>query len=105
MKNSKRFLAFIFAILLFASFSFSSVALTIKEPRLELSGKSAILMDASTGTVLYEKDADLRLAPASVTKIMTLLLVFEAIDSGKLSYDEMLTVSENASSMGGSQIF
>ena len=59
----------------------------------------------NTGTVLYEHNKDVPLPPASVTKIMTLLLVFEAIECGKLSYDQMITVSENASSMGGSQIF
>lgn len=67
--------------------------------------KSAILMEASTGTVLYEKNADEALPPASVTKIMTLLLVMEAIDSGKISYTDMVTASAHACSMGGSQIY
>ena len=66
---------------------------------------SAILMDYATGTVLYEKNADEALPPASVTKVMTLLLTMEAIDAGKLSLDEKLTVSEYAASMGGSQVF
>jgi D-alanyl-D-alanine carboxypeptidase (penicillin-binding protein 5/6) len=83
----------------------SAFALDIKETKLELNGKSAILMDATTGTVLYESNADERLSPASVTKIMTLLLVFEAIQGGSLKWDDVLVVSENAASMGGSQVF
>lgn len=66
---------------------------------------SCILMDAKTGAVLYEHNADAALPPASVTKVMTMLLVFEAIDGGLLSYDDRITVSETAASMGGSQIF
>lgn len=72
---------------------------------LELDCKSAILVEANTGTVLYEKNADEPLPPASVTKIMTLLLVMEAIESGKLGYGDMVRASANACSMGGSQIF
>lgn len=67
--------------------------------------KSAILMEAKTGQVLYEQNADEALPPASVTKIMTLLLVMEAIESGKLKYDDMVTASAHACSMGGSQIY
>lgn len=67
--------------------------------------KSAILIEQSTGTVLYEKNADERLSPASVTKVMTALLVMEAIEYGKLGLDDIITVSANASAMGGSQIF
>ena len=69
------------------------------------SAKSAILIEASTGKVLYEKNADEALAPASMTKIMTLLLTMEAIEKGSIELDDMVTVSENASSMGGSQVF
>ena len=72
---------------------------------LDLACKSAILMDAATGTVLYEQNADEALPPASVTKIMTLLIVMEAIESGALKLDDMICVSKNAASMGGSQIF
>ena len=67
--------------------------------------KSAILMEASTGSVLYEKNADEALPPASVTKIMTLLLVMEAIDAGKINYSDIVTASAHACSMGGSQIY
>ncbi len=72
---------------------------------IELSAKSAVLMEASTGTVLYESDKDARLPIASVTKIMTMLLTMEAIDSGKISIDETVTASERAKSMGGSTMF
>lgn len=67
--------------------------------------KSMILIEATTGAVLYEMNADEPLPPASVTKIMTLLLVMEAVDSGKISLADDVTVSQNAASMGGSQIF
>ncbi len=67
--------------------------------------RSAILMEASTGRVLFEKNADEALPPASVTKIMTLLLVMEAVDSEKIKLTDMVPVSENAASMGGSQVY
>ena len=72
---------------------------------LDLACKSAILMDAATGTVLYEQNADEALPPASVTKIMTLLLVMEAIDAEAIKLTDMVSTSTNAASMGGSQIF
>ena len=100
-----RILSLIFVfVFLFGTFN-SVFALEIKETNMELKAKSAVLMDVNTGTVLYEKNAHEALPPASVTKIMTLLLVFEAIDSGKLKYDDLISVSEYASSMGGSQVF
>ncbi len=71
----------------------------------ESDAKSLILIEAETGTVLYEKNADAPLPPASVTKVMTMLLVMEAIDSGRISPDDLVTVSETAASMGGSQVF
>ena len=66
---------------------------------------SIIIMDNATGTVIYEKDADSPRPPASVTKVMTMLLIMEYIDGGKLSYDDVVTVSANAASMGGSQVY
>ncbi len=66
---------------------------------------SAVLMEAETGRILYEQNADEALPPASVTKIMTLLLTMEAIEKGNINLEQMLTTSENAASMGGSQIF
>lgn len=67
--------------------------------------KSAILIEQETGKVLFEKNADEQLPPASITKIMTLLLTMEAIDSGKISLEDMVTCSAHAESMGGSQIW
>lgn len=72
---------------------------------LEIKAVSCILMDVSTGTVLYEKNCHEQRAPASITKIMALLLTMEAIEAGQLSLDTMLTASEYACSMGGSQIW
>lgn len=77
----------------------------VSKAEFNFTSKSQILMDISTGTVIYENNADEQAYPASVTKIMTLLLIMEAIDSGKLSYDDKVTCSENAASMGGSQIW
>ena len=71
----------------------------------EVGGKSALLMDVATGTVLYEKNAHEKLAPASVTKVMTMLLIMEAIDSGKIGWDDTVTTSEAAAAKGGSQIY
>ena len=76
-----------------------------EEYSLNLDAKSAILMDAATGEVLYEQAADTALPPASVTKIMTLLLVMEAIEEGRITLTEEVTVSAEAASMGGSQVF
>lgn len=79
--------------------------IVMAEEDLTPTAKSAILIDYATGEVLYEKNADERLAPASMTKIGSMLLIMEAIDSGKLSVDDEVTISEEAASMGGSQIF
>lgn len=65
----------------------------------------AVLMEASTGSVLYEKDAHTAVPPASVTKIMTMLLIFEALEENKIKLEDLVTVSEKAASMGGSQVF
>lgn len=72
---------------------------------LGLNAKSAILMEESTGNILYKSNPDERLPIASVTKVMTMLLIMEAVDSGKISLDDMVTVSENAMSYGGSTMF
>ena len=72
---------------------------------IELNAKSAILIEQNSGTVLFEKSADTQMPPASITKIMTLLLVMEAIEEGKFDYDTPITCSEHSSSMGGSQIW
>ena len=72
---------------------------------LEVAGKSAVLMDVATGTVLYESNSHEPLAPASVTKVMTMLLIMEAIDGGVLGWDDPVTASEEAAAKGGSQIY
>ena len=71
----------------------------------QVAGKSALLMDVATGTVLYEANAHEKLAPASVTKIMTMLLIMEAVDQGKIAMTDMVTASEAAAAKGGSQIY
>ncbi len=71
----------------------------------EVAAPSALLMEASTGQVLYEKDADQARRPASITKIMTLILIFDALESGKIRMDDLVTTSAYAKSMGGSQVF
>ena len=85
--------------------NFTISAANEQSTTLKLECESAILVEAATGTVLYEQNADAALPPASVTKIMTLLLVMEAIDSGNLALTDELQASEYAASMGGSQVF
>ena len=72
---------------------------------LKLQAGSAILIEQNSGKVLYQHNVHEKLRPASVTKVMTLLLIMEAIDSGKIAYDDKIPCSENASAMGGSQIW
>lgn len=67
--------------------------------------KAAVLIDADSGTVLYEMNSHEELPPASVTKVMTILLIMEAVDSGRISFEDEVTISENASGMGGSQLY
>lgn len=76
-----------------------------EQEKLSLTAQSAIVMEAKTGKILYEDNAKQALPPASVTKVMTMLLIFEAIDSGKIGWNDPVTVSEHAASMGGSQVF
>ena len=71
----------------------------------DISAVSAVLIEGSTGDIIYEKDKDKELVPASITKIMTLTLIFEALDNGKLTLETPVSVSEYAASMGGSQVF
>lgn len=98
----KRFLSVLcFMLCLFYCFTPMSYA----EVALELSAPSAILIEAETGTVLFEKNSHEKLPPASVTKIMTMLLVIEAVDSGRIKMEDMVTCSEFAASMGGSQVY
>lgn len=99
-ENMKKFLSLILAICLSVSFSVTAFA-----DGISISAKSAILVERSTGRVLFEYEADKQMPPASITKIMTLLLVMEAIESGKLNFETEVTASEHACSMGGSQIW
>ena len=82
-----------------------SVIVPVKAEGPEIEAPCAILTEASTGRVIYEKNADESLHPASITKIMTLLIIFDAIDDGSISPEDTVTVSEHAASMGGSQVF
>lgn len=100
----KRLSAVFLAVLALAAAVPASSAVG-EDAGLSLSCASSVLMEKETGTVLYEQDAHAKLEPASVTKVMTLLLVMEAVDSGRLSSDEMVTVSTHAAGMGGSQVY
>ncbi|MFZ7945124.1 MULTISPECIES: D-alanyl-D-alanine carboxypeptidase family protein [Bacillaceae] len=103
----KRFVSFIVTSFLLTSlWSPSAFAAEEKKSTDIVSNvKSAILIERDTGTVLYEKNGNEKLPPASMTKIMTMLLIMEALDQGKLTWDEKIRTSEYAASMGGSQIF
>ncbi len=79
--------------------------LNVKAAEVVEYSESAILLETSTGKVLYEKDADTKRPPASMTKIMSIILIMDAINNGNLSLDDNVIVSENASSMGGSQVY
>lgn len=107
--NKSSILLTVISFLLFTSFTpLLAVHAASKEenqPELAEDAKSAILIEQDTGTILFNKNPHEKLPPASMTKIMTLLLIMEAIDEGSLSLDEKVRVSENAASMGGSQIF
>lgn len=91
--------------LILCSQSMSVLGAEEKKAELSVTSPSALLMEVSTGQVLYEKEADKQRAPASVTKVMTMLLIFDALKEGKISLEEEVTVSEHAASMGGSQVF
>lgn len=86
------------------SLCFGSIMVFSKDLK-DIESKSAILMEQSSGTVLFEKNADQKCAIASVTKVMTALLLMEEIDKGNIKYDDLITTSENAESMGGSQVY
>ena len=81
------------------------LAFPAKAASLEVEAKSALLMDVATGTILFEQNSHERLSPASVTKVMTMLLIMEAIDSGKIGWGDSVTTSEAAAAKGGSQVF
>lgn len=103
MKNWKGVLAVLLMSVLSLGFSLSAFA--AETDALQLKSKSAVLMDAGTGTILYEKNSHEAMPPASVTKVMTLLLIYEAEAAGQFEWEEAVQVSEHAASMGGSQVF
>ncbi|MBQ7760742.1 MAG: D-alanyl-D-alanine carboxypeptidase [Clostridia bacterium] len=104
MKLTK-FITFTLVISILFSMSFSTRAVEIKDTKFDFDVKSALLMDAESGQILYAYRENECLPPASVTKIMTLLLTFEAIEDKKIGYDTIVTISEYAASMGGSQVY
>ena len=80
-------------------------AAQVQAAEFDLTAVSAVLMEATTGTILYEKNAEQSLSPASITKIMTLILIFDALEAGKIRLEDPVTVSAYAKSMGGSQVY
>lgn len=111
-KSFLRIFSLLCFLLILFSWSFPVLALeestssnTQAETSFHVDAPCALLMEASTGTVLFEQAADEERAPASVTKVMTLLLIFDALASGQISLNDTVSVSEHASSMGGSQVF
>ena len=100
--HNKKSVCLLISAILFVLWITPAAAAEFSSP---LSCKSAVLMEAATGRILYEKNPDEPLPPASVTKIMTLLLIMEAIESEKIRLTDMVPVSENAASMGGSQVY
>ena len=92
-------------ILLIFILALGMLPLQARAVELDTAGKSCLLMDVATGTILYERNAHEPLAPASVTKVMTMLLIMEAIDGRKIGWDDPVTASEAAAAKGGSQIY
>ena len=103
----RRYFSVLISLFMMSLLFSHSVFAEEKQTQTELSddSKSAVLIERDTGTILYEKNVHEKLPPASMTKIMTLLLIMEALDEGKISMDEKVRASEYAASMGGSQIF
>ncbi len=99
----KRFLIFVLALIL--CLPMTAVQVSAEKPPLAGEAKSVLLMEAATGKVLFEYESDLQLPPASVTKIMTILLVVEEIDKGNLKLTDVVQISDYASEMGGSQVY
>lgn len=98
----KRFLCLLMALTLWLG-----VCVQAEEnaPSIQVSAKAALLMEPATGKILLEQNAHEKLPPASVTKVMTMLLIYESVDRGKIKWDDVVTVSQHAASMGGSQIY
>ena len=101
----KRLLCVVLGVSLLTTGVWAAPAQQAAPVSLNLQAASAVLMEKETGTLLYEQNPHEQLEPASVTKIMTLLLIFEAIDSGRISREDMVTISAYAAGMGGSQVY
>lgn len=107
----KKFMAKVMVVFILSVFSMQTLQakeaqlVSVRADPLELSAKSAVVMEQNSGEILFEKNKDKKLAPASVTKVMSLLLVFQELDRGRLKLSNPVTVSEHAASMGGSQVF
>ena len=97
---------FLILLFVFPSIVLASDTILVNKEVTDIGGnaKSAILIEATTGKIIFEKNSHEKLAPASMTKIMSMLLIMENIDKGVISWNDTVTTSENASSMGGSQI-
>ena len=93
------------SVFLLCSIVLCCIPVQAEENAVEISAPGAVLMEPETKTILYEKDKDTRRSPASVTKIMTLLLIFDHLKSGNLHLTDTVTTSAHARSMGGSQVF
>lgn len=104
MKKTKKYILYLFEVIILSVFIFDFKYIVASEP-IEILSKSAILVDQKTGNVLYEYNSDQQEAPASLTKIMSLILIFENIENGNLSKTEMLRCSKYANSINGSQIW
>src|SRR5690625_4551932 len=78
---------------------------SVQAQEIEITAKSSVLIDASTGEILFEHNKDEKLTPASITKVMTMLLTMEALDEGKITLEDRATISEHASQMGGTQLY
>lgn len=105
MKKWKGFLGMVLFLFSVIFFSAPIKANTVSGSAVSITAKSAVLLEGNTGEIIMEKDKDKELVPASITKIMTLNLIFEALDQGKISLEDEVSVSEYAASMGGSQVF
>lgn len=92
-------------ILIFICLFAFTLNVNAEDLKLASNAKSSILIEASTGEIIHENNSNEKLAPASMTKVMSLILIMEEIEKGALDLDEVITVSKNAASMGGSQIY
>ena len=92
-------------ILIFICLFAFTLNVNAEDLKLASNAKSSILIEASTGEIIHENNSNEKLAPASMTKVMSLILIMEEIEKGALDLDEVITVSKNAATMGGSQIY